>query len=790
MKVVTERLKIVGMHCASCVLAIEKTLKSVNGVLDAQVNLALNEALVSYDSSRVHLREIVKSVRDAGYDIQKLEVLLSVENMVSVEDEAVVESRLRELAGIIEVSASHLNRKVIVRFNPETLRIEDVVALLNRLGYRASIASEEFEDLGDSELSSMLRWSILSLAIGFLLLLLFLDQMTSRFIPGEIHDALGFLGATLVLFIAGKRFLVGAYRALRNRVANMDTLVALGTLSIYTYSVAVTLGLVEGASHYEAAVFIVAFVLTGRYIEAKVKHVAGEAVKKLLEMQPREVNVLVGGKELRLAIEALKVGDVVVVRQGEKIPVDGIVASGRAYVDESAFTGEPMPREKAEGNVVYAGSIVTNGWIHVVATRIGKETTLAQITKLVSQAQTGKIGIQRLVDRVAGLFTWIMVAVALTTFAAWHFLGAVLEVSLLYMASVLLVACPCALGLATPTAVVAGVSVATREGMVVRNVTALERACEVDVVALDKTGTITVGKPRVVRVIPSPSYSEYEVLRLAAIAEKWSEHPIARAILEKCRDSGLDAEEPEEFESFPGMGVLAKFRGERIAVGNAKLMKELEIRDSIEFSEIGGETIVYVSRNKELVGAIAVADEIKEGAREAIEELRKLGLRVMMLTGDRLESAKAIASKVGIEEVQAELDPEEKSYAVRKLQREGLKVMMVGDGVNDAPSISRADVGVAMGSGADVSKEAGDVVLIHGDLKKIPVLVRISKKVNQRIRFNIFWAFAYNVTLVPIAAGALAPLNLTLKPEMAALAMALSSISVTLSSYMLSKWKP
>ncbi|MEM0315188.1 MAG: copper-translocating P-type ATPase, partial [Archaeoglobaceae archaeon] len=608
--------------------------------------------------------------------------------------------------------------------------------------------------------------------------------------------SLGFFGATFVLFIPGRLFFIGAYRALRNGVANMDTLVALGTASIYVYSVAVTMNLVRGDVYYEASVLIIAFVLVGRYVEAKTKHGAGEAVKKLLEMQPQEASVLVGEKEVKVRIDELKVGDVVVVRQGERIPVDGIVVKGKAYVDESVFTGEPMPKEKTERSAVYAGSVVGSGWLHITATRIGKETILAQMAKLVSQAQAGKLGIQRTVDKVAGLFTWVMIIVALTTFTTWYLVvGASLETSLVFMASVLLIACPCALGLATPTAVVAGVNVATREGIVVRNVTALEKACEINVVAFDKTGTITVGKPSVVSIIPTRSYSETDVLRFAGIAEKWSEHPIAKAIVEEYKARfGLDVEDPESFEPIVGMGVLAEVNGERIAVGNAKLMRELGVAEisSEELSKLmkEGSTIVYVSRSNELIGAIAIADRVKESAVDAIKELKKLGLKVVMLTGDKLETAKVIAEKVGIEEVHAELDAEAKSDLIRRLQRKGLKVMMVGDGVNDAPSISKADVGVAMGSGADVSKEAGDIVLVHADLRKIPLLLKIARKVRGRIRFNLFWAFAYNVTLVPIAAGVFASAGLTLKPEMAAFAMALSSISVTLSSYQLSKWKP
>ncbi len=795
---VTERLKIVGMHCATCVLTIENVVKGLRGVASVQANLASSEAVVSYDPSRVHLRDIVRAVRSVGYDVYKREVTFSVDNMVSIDDESIVESRLRSLPGVIDVSASHLNKMVIVYVNPETVDAPDIVKVLGEAGYKASITSEvKLEDFGRVELSSMLKWSIISLAVGFSLLVLFIDHMTLRLVPEGVFNVLGLLGSTLVLSIPGRRFFIGAYRALRNGVANMDTLVALGTGSIYVYSLAVTLGLVGGEVYYEAAVLIIAFVLTGRYIEARVKHGAGEAVKKLAEMQPQEASVIRGGREVKVKISEVRVGDVIVVRQGEKIPVDGIVVKGKAYVDESAFTGEPIPRERGERDPVYAGSVVTGGWLHVIATRVGSETTLAQVARLVSQAQAGKLGIQRVVDRIAGWFTWIMIFIALATFTTWYIIaGASLETSLVFMASVLLVACPCGLGLATPTAVVAGVNVAARGGVIVRNVAALERAGDVNVVALDKTGTITVGKPSVVSIVPAPGYSEVEVLELAATAEKWSEHPIAKAIVEEYRARvGSYPGDPENFEPLVGMGVIATVKGETVGVGNAKLMRGLEVDVeplSGEVSKLMGEgvTVVYVSRSSKLAGVIGIADKVKEGSAEAIGELKKLGLKIIMLTGDRLETAKAIAARIGVDEVYAELDPEAKSDIIREIQKKGFKVMMVGDGVNDAPSISKADVGVAMGTGADVSKEAGDIILVHGNLKKIPLILKIARRVRRRIYFNLFWAFIYNITLVPIAAGILAPVGLTLRPEMAAAAMALSSISVTLSSYQLSRWNP
>ena len=795
---VSERLKIIGMHCATCVTTIEKVVSGVRGVVSVQANLASNEALVTYDPSRVSLRDIVKAVRGAGYDVYREEVVLVVENMVSVDDESIVESKLRGVPGVIDASASHINKAVILSLNPETVNVDDVVKILEGMGYRARVTKEaKLEELGRVELSSLLRWSIVSLLVGFALFAIMLLRMSPLGFPSPYYEVLGFLGSTLVILFPGRRFFIGAYRAFKNRVANMDTLVALGTGSIYVYSLAVTLGMIDGEVYYEAAALILAFVITGRYIEARAKHGTGEAVKKLLEMQPQEASIIRSGGEVRVPLGEVRVGDVVVVRQGERIPVDGIVVKGKAYVDESMFTGEPMPVERGERDPVYAGSLVTNGWLHIIATRVGSSTTLAQVAKLVSQAQAGKLGLQRIVDRIAGLFTWIIIAIAIATFTIWYLVvGAGFERSLIFMASVLLVACPCALGLATPTAVVAGVGVAARQGIIVRNVVSLERASEVNIVAVDKTGTLTVGKPVVATVIPASGFREDDVLEHAAIAEKWSEHPIAKAILEEYRSRyGRLPRDPDSFEAIPGMGVVAGLDGESIAVGNSKLMKGFDVNtEELEGEALKlmgeGATVVYVARGSKLLGLVAVSDRIRDGVVEALWDLKRRGLKAIMLTGDKSVTAKAVAAKLGIDDVYAELDPEAKSEVIRDLQRKGYKVMMVGDGVNDAPSLSKADLGVAMGTGADVSKEAGDVILVQPDLKKIPILLSIAGKVRRRIYFNLFWAFAYNVILVPIAAGALTPLGITLRPEMAAAAMALSSITVTLSSYQLSRWNP
>ena len=623
--------------------------------------------------------------------------------------------------------------------------------------------------------------------------------MLERLGVEAVKPLLGPLGAVLsaaVILFSGRGIYRAALRSFRNLSPGMDALVALGTSAIFLYSLAVTLGLVEGGLYYEGIGLIIGFVLLGRYLEARVKRGTAGAVEKLVKLKPSKARVIKGRKEIEVDVAEVKPGDVVVVRQGERVPVDGRVVAGKGYVDESIFTGEPVPVEKKPGDQVLAGTLLSSGWLQVSATRVAGDTALDRVARLVALSQAGKSETQRLADRIAGAFAWIVMGISAASFTAWTLLGAPLEKALLYSASVLLVACPCALGLATPTATTAGVGVAAKAGILVRSAASLEKLAKIDTVAFDKTGTLTLGKPRVSSITVLSGFTEDYILRLAGSAEKWSEHPLAKAIIEAhIARFGRGPRDPEEAEYLPGMGVYAVVEGVTILVGNEKLLQGFEVdvdplKRYAEDVARKGATPILVAVNGEPAGVIAVRDEPRPEAKEAVGRLKKLRLKVVMLTGDNEVTAKAIAEELGIDEVRARLSPEDKAEAIREMQREGRKVAMVGDGVNDAPALSRADVGIAVANAADVSAEAGEILLVEGDLRRVPLAIEIARRVYRTIMGNLAWAFIYNITLIPIAAGALSWAGITLRPEMAAAAMALSSVSVTLYSYRLSRWTP
>ncbi len=802
----TEKLKIVGMHCASCAITIEKKLRTLRGVSYVAVNFATEEAEVKYDPSKITLKDIVNSIRAVGYDVYKEEAYITIQNISSVDDEVIIEGKVTGLPGVVDVKASHVAKGVSVTFNPLLISADRIKEFIESLGYRViSVKGEiEVEDIESKvlkkEIAKLKKVVALSLALSLpLVTYMMLGSFGIRLPFWGYRDVIGLALSTPVIFVGGHRFFVGAYKALRNRSAGMDTLVSLGTGTSYVFSLAVMAGIIKSAeTYFEAGAVVVALVLLGKYLELRMKVHTGEAVRKLMELQAKAARVVRDGKEIEVPVDKVRVRDVVIIRSGERVPVDGIVIDGQGYVNESMLTGEPMPVLKRKGDPVIAGTILRSGFLKVVATRVGRETVLSQIIKLVRQAQMGKPPIQRLVDRVAGYFTWIVVAVAVLTFTYWYFVGgASLNLAVLFTASVLLVACPCALGLATPTAIVVGVGKAAELGIIVKNVDVLEKIPRLTSVVFDKTGTLTKGEPKVTDVYAVNNYSEDDLLRLAYIAEKRSEHPIAQAIVREANELIDDYEaEPESFDSVPGQGVVASVNGKSVIVGNEKLMKaygvELspvtkvanELRDE-------GKTVVYVAVNGVLAGLIAVADTLREHSTDVVSYLKRKGLKIIMLTGDDNVTAKAIARKLGIDEVIAEVFPEDKVDVIKDLQRRGESVLMVGDGINDAPSLTQADVGIAMGGGSDIAKEAGDILLIRDDLRGVITALGISKAIRRKIKFNLFWAFLYNVVLIPLAAGALYPLTgLVLRPEFAGLAMALSSITVTGNALTLKKWRP
>ena len=795
--VVRERVRIKGMHCATCGLTVEKALRSLPGVVEASADPASGEAVLAYDPGKVRFSDVVKAVRAVGYDVVLGEVVLSVPGMASVDDERVVEEALLRVRGVAEVYASHVNKTVVVRFNPEVVKPEDLVEALSKAGYKASLSESREVIKAAEDDRGLLLGGLASIAASVVYYILYVaEKVFGVAAAGEVLPWYGAIAMGLVLAGPGRRFIIGAVRSLRSMTPGMDALVTLGTTSIYLYSLAVTLGLLRGELYYEGVGLIIGFVLIGRYIEARVKKGTGRAVERLARLKPEKAKILKAGRVVEVEVSKVKPGDLVVVSQGERVPVDGRVVRGKAYVDESIFTGEPVPVEKKPGDQVLAGSMVTTGWIHVAATRVSGDTALDRIAKLIAYSQAGKMGVQRLADRISGVFFWIVLGIASFTFAFWSLIGAGFETAVVRAASVLLVSCPCALGLATPTASSAGVGIAARVGILVRNVVAFEKLARATVVALDKTGTLTYGRPRVVAVEVLEGFTPERVLEFAGSAEKWSEHPLARAIIEKHIEAlGRGPRDPGNAELLPGMGVYAEVDGHTVVVGNDKLMQGFEVditplREAATRWQDRGATVVYVAIDGRPAGVIAIRDEPRPEAREAVEWLKRLGLKVVMLTGDAERTAAAIARELGIDEYRAGMSPDDKAEVVRELQRRGEVVVMVGDGVNDAPALSRADVGIAVANATDVSVEAGDIVLVRGDLRRVPMAVEIARRTYRTIKLNLFWAFIYNVTLIPIAAGALAWAGIALRPELAAAAMAASSISVTSFSYMFSKWTP
>lgn len=792
-----EELGIKGMHCASCALTIEKALRSVPGIANATVDPVQGRALIEYEEGKVGLGDIVKAVRAVGYDVALDEAILSVDGLRSVDDERLVESTLLSARGVAEAYASSIDGRVVVRYNPASTSVERLIEELRKAGYKAAPLKGEAQSARRRDEKQLLRQAALAIAASVSYFALWVLEKIGV-APG-IKEVIAWYGALVmaaVIAYSGRDIYRAALRGFLNLSPGMDSLVALGTGAIYVYSLSVTLGLIPGDVYYEGIGLIIGFVLLGRYLEARVKKGTASAVEKLAKLRPQKARLLKGRKEVEVDVSEVKPGDVVVVRQGERIPVDGRVVAGRGFVDESVFTGEPVPVERKPGDTVLAGTLLTSGWLHIAATRVGQDTAIERVARLVAMSQSSKMEVQRLVDRIAGAFAWVVMGVSAGSFTLWLLLGAPLEKALIHGASVLLVACPCALGLATPTATTAGVGIAAKAGILVRNAASLEKLGKATVAAFDKTGTLTMGRPRVYTVSPAPGLTVEDVIEYAGSAEKWSEHPLAKAIIEEhVRLLGRGPRDPEEAEYLPGMGVYAVVNGKTVLVGNEKLMKGFEVdvsplRGAAMALASKGATVVYVAIDGRPAGVVAIRDEPRPEARETVEWLKKLGLKVVMLTGDQERTARAVAAELGIEEVRAGLSPEDKAEAIREMQARGEKVVMIGDGVNDAPALSRADIGIAVASAADVSAEAGDILLVEGDLRRVPLSIVVARKVYRTIMGNLAWAFIYNILLIPVAAGALSWAGIVLRPELAAAAMALSSVSVTLWSYRLSRWKP
>ncbi len=758
-------LKILGMHCAACSYTVQKALVSVRGVKWAEVSLANNEAKLVVDPS-VDYGELLKAVRRVGYDVYREAVYFNLD-VRPEEAEAVVKAVGKW--GVFTASFNPAFQLLYVEYNPLEVSVEGIMERLEKSCYKPrTVEKSEVEDI-DKKLAEAERRDLARRLAVAAPLALFLAISMFVHIPPLFQLA----AAAVVQFYSGWRFMRGAYRAFLNRTANMDTLVTLGTLSTFLYSAAAIF--VGGPLFFETSALVITFVLAGRYIESRVRLKTGEAVRKLAQMQPPRARVRQGDSWVETNADSVKPGQLVEIREGEKAPVDGYVEEGWGYVDESAFTGEFTPVEKKRGSLVLAGTLLTRGRLVVRTTRSGGHTHLAEVVKLVRQAQNAKLPIQRIADRAAGVFTWVVIAVAASTFAGWTLAGSPMHTALLFTAAVLVVACPCALGLATPLAVVMGVGKAAERGILIKRPEALETAARAKYVVFDKTGTLTLGRPKLVKYI-----GRQEALSLAASAESKSNHPIAKAIVEY---AGVGVE-PEVVDTLPGMGVYARVNGVTVGVGNERLVEgmgatipeELQ-REAERLRE--QHLVVYIVVGREVWGLAAFGDEVRPDAPETVSVLKKWGVEPVVLSGDSEKTVKTIAERLGIEKYYAGADPEKKAEVITQLRKSGV-VVFVGDGVNDAPALSAADVGVAVATGVEVAKEAGDVVLRQNDLRKIAEVLQLAKKVVKTAKFNLFWAFVYNVLLIPLAAGLFYPIHL--KPELAGAAMALSSISVTLNT--------
>ena len=768
----TISISVSGMTCAACVMHVEHALSDVPGVAEARVNLATEKAVLELTDG-LSFDVIASAVKDAGYGARTETQRLFIEPEMGGGDPRVrAVPALMSLRGVRWVTPDEEDDTALtIEHYSAAVDASDLRGAVVDVGLRVA-SIEEREDpraaAKEEEEKALRMRFIIAISSGLAVMLLGMSGILEQRIAFFVMFAI----ATPIQFWAGSLFYASAWSALKQRTSNMNTLISLGTTAAYLYSVVATFapGLFEGvggepAVYYDTAIIIIALILMGRWMEARARGKASDAIASLLGLQPKSARVIRDGAEVMLPVESVLPGDVVAVRPGERVPVDGIVVDGASHIDESMLTGESIPVDKAAGDEVYGATVNGTGAFRLRATRVGRDTALAQIVRLVEEAQGSKAPVQRLADLISSYFVPTVVAVAIITFIIWSLVGPepAFTLATLNMVAVLIIACPCALGLATPTAIMVGTGKGAENGVLIRNAQALELASKVRTVALDKTGTITQGRPSVTDILTADGMSEGELLSIAAAVERHSEHPLAEAVIRRAGAGAAEGKAVADFQALPGSGIVATVDGRSVVVGSARLMDEREItisdamrKGADELAE-QGKTLMYVGMSGDAIGALAIQDPVKPSAARAIQRIHSLGIRTVMLTGDNRATAQAIASEVGISEVRAEVLPAQKAETIAQMQAEGGRVAMVGDGINDAPALAQADVGIAIGTGADVAMEASDVTLVSGDPNGIATSIQLSRRTVRTIWQNLFWAFIYNATLIPIAAGILYP---------------------------------